>query len=237
MAICSSPCRERSPTGMISCPRRSPPEPPRPWCRRPVEGPHILVADVPKALTDLAIAARKRMYRHGDGRNRIGRQDLDQGGALCRAGAVREGQGPPLGQKLQQPYRRSAQPGPDAARQRICGARNGHEPRRRDRRADPAGPAPCRVDHHARLGPHRISRLAWKRSRTPRSEIFEGLEPEGVAIVPEDTPYRDRLVKAARKYADRTITFGHGEADVWRCTRSAPKMAAAWSRRGWSRAN
>ena len=36
----------------------------------------------------------------------------------------------------------------------------------------------------------------------------------GVAIIPEDTPYRDRMVKAARKTAGRTITFGHGEADV-----------------------
>jgi UDP-N-acetylmuramoyl-tripeptide--D-alanyl-D-alanine ligase len=47
-----------------------------------------------------------------------------------------------------------------------------------------------------------------------KAEIFEGLEPDGVAIVPEDTPYRDRLVKAARRNADRIVTFGSGEADV-----------------------
>ena len=47
-----------------------------------------------------------------------------------------------------------------------------------------------------------------------KAEIFEGLEPEGVAIVPNDTPYRDRLVKAARRHADRIITFGGGDADV-----------------------
>ena len=47
-----------------------------------------------------------------------------------------------------------------------------------------------------------------------KAEIFAGLEPDGVAIVPEDSPWRDRLVKAARHYADRTITFGSGEADV-----------------------
>jgi UDP-N-acetylmuramoyl-tripeptide--D-alanyl-D-alanine ligase len=47
-----------------------------------------------------------------------------------------------------------------------------------------------------------------------KGEIFEGLEPDGIAIVPENLPWRDRLVKAARKYAGRTITFGHGEADV-----------------------
>jgi UDP-N-acetylmuramoyl-tripeptide--D-alanyl-D-alanine ligase len=47
-----------------------------------------------------------------------------------------------------------------------------------------------------------------------KAEIFEGLEPEGIAIVPNDTPHRDRLVKAARRRADRIITFGRGDADV-----------------------
>jgi UDP-N-acetylmuramoyl-tripeptide--D-alanyl-D-alanine ligase len=47
-----------------------------------------------------------------------------------------------------------------------------------------------------------------------KAEIFEGLEPEGVAIVPNDTPHRDRLVKAARRRAERIITFGGGDADV-----------------------
>jgi len=40
------------------------------------------------------------------------------------------------------------------------------------------------------------------------------LEEDGVAIVPNDTPHRDRLVKAARRTADRIITFGSGDADV-----------------------
>ncbi|MGZ2412156.1 UDP-N-acetylmuramoyl-tripeptide--D-alanyl-D-alanine ligase [Sphingomonas sp. F9_3S_D5_B_2] len=47
-----------------------------------------------------------------------------------------------------------------------------------------------------------------------KAEIFQGLEPEGVAIVPNDTPQRDRLVKAARKRAARIITFGSGDADI-----------------------
>lgn len=47
-----------------------------------------------------------------------------------------------------------------------------------------------------------------------KAEIFEGLEPGGVAIVPNDTPHRDRLVKAARRRAERIITFGGGDADV-----------------------
>ena len=47
-----------------------------------------------------------------------------------------------------------------------------------------------------------------------KAEIFDGLEPEGVAILPNDTPHRDRLVKAARRHADRIVTFGTGDADV-----------------------
>jgi len=47
-----------------------------------------------------------------------------------------------------------------------------------------------------------------------KAEIFEGLEDEGIAIVPNDSPHRDRLVKAARRKADRIITFGSGDADV-----------------------
>jgi len=47
-----------------------------------------------------------------------------------------------------------------------------------------------------------------------KAEIFEGLEPDGVAIVPNDTPHRDRLVRAARRRADRIVTFGGGDADV-----------------------
>ena len=29
-----------------------------------------------------------------------------------------------------------------------------------------------------------------------KSEIFEGLEPDGIAMIPHDTPHRDRLIAA-----------------------------------------
>jgi len=41
-----------------------------------------------------------------------------------------------------------------------------------------------------------------------KGEIFQGLEPGGVAIVPYDSPHRDRLIAAAKPYADRIVTFG-----------------------------
>lgn len=47
-----------------------------------------------------------------------------------------------------------------------------------------------------------------------KGEIFEGLEPDGVAIIPNEAPHRDRLLKAARRHATRIITFGGGDADI-----------------------
>ncbi|HEY5713416.1 MAG TPA: UDP-N-acetylmuramoyl-tripeptide--D-alanyl-D-alanine ligase [Allosphingosinicella sp.] len=48
-----------------------------------------------------------------------------------------------------------------------------------------------------------------------KGEIFQGLEPGGTAIIPHDSPHRDRLVAAARPRAAKIVTFGVGEgADV-----------------------
>ncbi|MBV9840486.1 MAG: UDP-N-acetylmuramoyl-tripeptide--D-alanyl-D-alanine ligase [Sphingomonadaceae bacterium] len=48
-----------------------------------------------------------------------------------------------------------------------------------------------------------------------KGEIFRGLEPGGTAIVPCDSPHRDRLIAAAKPYASRIWTFGRGQgADV-----------------------
>jgi UDP-N-acetylmuramoyl-tripeptide--D-alanyl-D-alanine ligase len=50
---------------------------------------------------------------------------------------------------------------------------------------------------------------------TAKGEIFQGLEEGGAAIVPFDSPHRDRLIAAARPHAGRIVTFGLGEgADV-----------------------
>ena len=41
-----------------------------------------------------------------------------------------------------------------------------------------------------------------------KGEIFRGLEPGGTAIVPFDSPHRDRLRAAAEPHAARIVTFG-----------------------------
>ena len=48
-----------------------------------------------------------------------------------------------------------------------------------------------------------------------KGEIFQGLEPGGTAIVPYDSPHRERLIAAAKPRAERIVTFGLEEgADV-----------------------
>jgi len=49
-----------------------------------------------------------------------------------------------------------------------------------------------------------------------KGEIFQGLEPDGTAIIPFDTPYRDHLLAHAKAHARQVITFGRKEgADVF----------------------
>lgn len=49
-----------------------------------------------------------------------------------------------------------------------------------------------------------------------KGEIFQGLEPGGTAIVPFDSPHRDRLLDAARPHAAKIVTFGLGEGADYR---------------------
>lgn len=44
-----------------------------------------------------------------------------------------------------------------------------------------------------------------------KGEIFQGLEPDGTALIPFDSPQRDRLIAAATPYAAAIWTFGLGE--------------------------
>ncbi|OAN57389.1 UDP-N-acetylmuramoyl-tripeptide--D-alanyl-D-alanine ligase [Sphingomonas sp. TDK1] len=49
-----------------------------------------------------------------------------------------------------------------------------------------------------------------------KGEIFRGLEPGGTAIVPFDSPYRARLLDAARPHAGKVVTFGFGAGADYR---------------------
>jgi UDP-N-acetylmuramoyl-tripeptide--D-alanyl-D-alanine ligase len=48
-----------------------------------------------------------------------------------------------------------------------------------------------------------------------KAEIFAGLEPGGIAVIPADSPHFERLREAARPYAGRIVAFGRSDhADV-----------------------
>ena len=110
--------------------------------------------DVLEALIALARAARARSHGQGHRRHRLGRQDRHQGGAAARA--VERRRDPCLGRLLQQPLGRAAVAGALPGERALRRARNGHEPRRRDRAADQAGAPACRDHHHGRAGASRI---------------------------------------------------------------------------------
>ncbi len=55
-----------------------------------------------------------------------------------------------------------------------------------------------------------------------KAEIFEGLEPGGVAIIPEDSPHRNLLYAKAREQGARILTFGMGEGADVRAVEAVP---------------
>jgi UDP-N-acetylmuramoyl-tripeptide--D-alanyl-D-alanine ligase len=180
---------------------------------KPVEGPHILVPDVPKALTDLAIEARRRM----------------SGTVLGVTGSVgktstKEALYVALDRFAKGKVHRSVKSYNNHTGVPLSLARM---PRNSEfavlemgmnRAGEIAALTRLVRPHVAMITTLASAHIEYLGSMEAiadaKAEIFEGLEPEGIAIIPEDTPYRDRLVKAARRYAERTISFGHGEADV-----------------------
>ena len=179
----------------------------------PVEGPHILVPDVQKALTDLAIAARNRCSSTIFGvTGSVGKTSTKEAlyVALARfaKGKVHRSvksynnhTGVPLS------LARMPRDSEFAVLEMGMNAKGEIAALTRLVRPNIAIITTLASAHIEYLG-------SMEAIADAKAEIFEGLEPEGVAIIPEDCPWRDRLVKEARKYAGRTITFGHGEADV-----------------------
>ena len=180
---------------------------------RPIEAPHVLVEDTARALQDLGRAARERCSAKVIGvTGSVGKTSTKEAlfAALdrCRPGKVHRSvksynnhTGVPLS---------LARMPPDAEYAVLeMGMNNRGEIAALTRLVRP------HVAVITAIAPAHIETLGSEEAiADAKAEIFEGLEPEGVAIVPEDSPHRDRLVRAARKYADRIVTFGSGEADV-----------------------
>jgi UDP-N-acetylmuramoyl-tripeptide--D-alanyl-D-alanine ligase len=180
---------------------------------RPVDGPHILVDDVAAALTALAVASRARMggtvigvtgsvgktstkealfaalerFARGKVHRSVKSYNNHTGVPLSLARMPRDSEYAVLEMGMNHA-------GEIAALTRLV----------RPHVALVTTIAPAHIEH---LGS--IDAIA-----DAKGEIFEGLEPDGVAIIPEDVPQRGRLLKAARRFAGRTVSFGGGEADV-----------------------
>jgi UDP-N-acetylmuramoyl-tripeptide--D-alanyl-D-alanine ligase len=180
---------------------------------RPVDGPHVLVDDVPAALEALAVEARRRMTGRVIGvTGSVGKTSTKE--ALF-AGLDRFAPGrvhrsvKSYNNHTGVPLSLARMPRTSEFAVLEMGMNHAGEIAALTRLVRPhvAMVTTIASAHIEHLG-------SMEAIADAKAEIFEGLEADGIAILPEDTPYRDQLVKAARSHAGRTITFGHGEADV-----------------------
>jgi len=181
---------------------------------RPVAGPHVLVGDVAEGLTALAVEARRRTAATVIGvTGSVGKTSTKE--ALAEA----------LARSRKGPVHRSVQSYNNHTGVPLSLVRMPRETRFAvlEMGMNHAGEIAALtrlVRPHVALitaiASAHIEQLgSMEAIADAKSEIFEGLVEEGIAVIPEDSPWRDRLVKAARGHAYRTITFGRNEeADV-----------------------
>jgi UDP-N-acetylmuramoyl-tripeptide--D-alanyl-D-alanine ligase len=180
---------------------------------QPIAGPHVLVPDTARALEDLGRAARARTDATVIGvTGSVGKTSTKE--ALAAA-LARSGQGPvhrsvkSYNNHTGVPLSLARMPCETHFAVLEMGMNNAGEIAALTRMVRP------HVALITAIGPAHIENLGSEEAiANAKAEIFEGLEEGGVAIIPEDSAHRDRLVKAARRHAERIVTFGHGDADV-----------------------
>ncbi|UUR07752.1 UDP-N-acetylmuramoyl-tripeptide--D-alanyl-D-alanine ligase [Sphingomonas glaciei] len=180
---------------------------------RPVEGPHVLVADVPKALEQLARASRTRMTGKVFGVT----------GSVGKTG-TKEALAAALGRRHPGRVHRSLKSYNNHVGVPLSLARMPRDSvygvfEMGMNHAGEIRTLVAMVRPHVALitaiAPAHIENLGSVEAiADAKAEIFEGLEAGGTAIIPNNSPYRDRLLKAARRHAETMVTFGSGDADV-----------------------
>ncbi len=179
-----------------------------------VDGPHVLVGDVAQALTALAIASRERMRGTVLGiTGSVGKTSTKE----ALAAALERSRRGPVHRSVKSynnhtgvPLSLARMPRDAAFAVLEMGMNNAGEIAALSALVRPhvALVTAIASAHIENLGS--IEAIA-----DAKGEIFTGLEPDGIAIIPEDSRQRDRLVRSARGQADRVVTFGLShEADV-----------------------
>ena len=179
-------------------------------------GPHVLVPDVAQALTDMAVASRNRLGPKAVVIGVTGSVGKTSTKEALFAALERSRKGPvhrsvkSYNNHTGVPLSLARMPRDTAFAVLEMGMNRAGEIAELTRLVRPHialvnAIAPAHIEH---LGS--IEAIA-----DAKGEIFEGLEGPKVAIIPEDSEQRDRLVRAARGKAEETVTFGRGaDADV-----------------------
>jgi UDP-N-acetylmuramoyl-tripeptide--D-alanyl-D-alanine ligase len=181
---------------------------------QPADGPHVLVADVAEALTALAITARAQMRGKVIGiTGSVGKTSTKE----ALAAALERSRDGPVHKSVKSYNNHTGVPLSLARMPRDAeyavlemGMNNAGEIAALTRLVRPhvAVVTAIASAHIENLGS--IEAIA-----DAKGEIFQGLEPGGAGIIPEDSRQRDRVVRAARGLADRVVTFGLSQdADV-----------------------
>ncbi len=181
---------------------------------QPVAHPHVLVADTVAALNALGVAARKRSAAKIAGvTGSVGKTGTKE--ALASA-LARANRGP--AHKSVKSYNNHTGVPLSLARMPAesfyavfeMGMNHAGEIAALTQLVRPhvalvTAIAPAHIEHFAN-----IEGIA-----DAKGEIFQGLEPGGTAVIPFDSPYRDRLISHAKPHAGNILTFGRGDgADV-----------------------
>jgi UDP-N-acetylmuramoyl-tripeptide--D-alanyl-D-alanine ligase len=180
----------------------------------PLQAPHVLVPDVTAALTALAIAARARTSATVIGvTGSVGKTSTKEALAAAlersRRGHVHRSV-KSYNNHTGVPLSLARMPRESRFAVLEMGMNHAGEIAELTRLVRPhialvTAIAPAHIEH---LGS--IEAIA-----DAKGEVFEGLESPAVAILPEDSDQRDRLVRAGRGHAERTVTFGRSsDADV-----------------------
>jgi UDP-N-acetylmuramoyl-tripeptide--D-alanyl-D-alanine ligase len=180
---------------------------------QPVDGPHVLVEDTAKALQDLGIAARERCNARVMGiTGSVGKTSTKEAlyAALNRISGGRAHRSvKSYNNHTGVPLSLARMPREADYAVLEMGMNNPGEIAALTRLVRP------HVALITAIAPAHIENLGSEEAiADAKAEIFEGLEPGGSAIIPNDSPHRDRLLKTARRYADSILTFGGGDADV-----------------------